>query len=159
MWSTGLSSVQRLENGNTLILVGRFGYAFEITPLEEIVWEYINPMIAGNPISQGQTVTINQNIMFRLNRYPGDFSGFDGRDLSPIGFIELNPAIGECTIVVALDDLTSINDFQIYPNPVENRLRIEFTNAIADDIDLQVYNSLGKLVYQKISPANTSSLI
>ena len=40
MYSNGLSSCQRLKNGNTLISVGRYGRTFEITPSEEKVWEY-----------------------------------------------------------------------------------------------------------------------
>jgi len=47
MYSTGLSSFQQLVNDNYLITVGRFGYTFEITPDNEIVWEYITPIRGG----------------------------------------------------------------------------------------------------------------
>jgi outer membrane protein assembly factor BamB len=36
-------SVQRLPNGNTLIVESAFGRIFEVTAEGEIVWEYINP--------------------------------------------------------------------------------------------------------------------
>ena len=38
---------QRLANGNTLIVDGERGRAFELTPDGERVWEYVNPYAAG----------------------------------------------------------------------------------------------------------------
>ena len=35
---------QRLSNGNTLICSGTNGTIFEVTPQEEIVWKYVNPV-------------------------------------------------------------------------------------------------------------------
>jgi hypothetical protein len=40
-------SNQRLPNGNTLIIESNFGRAFEVTPENEIVWEFLNPNRAG----------------------------------------------------------------------------------------------------------------
>lgn len=40
-------SVQRLPNGNTLIVESDAGRAFEVTPGKEIVWEFYNPHRAG----------------------------------------------------------------------------------------------------------------
>jgi hypothetical protein len=42
-YSSYISGVQRLPNGNTLICEGVPGRIFEVTPLAELVWEYINP--------------------------------------------------------------------------------------------------------------------
>ena len=42
-YSTFVSSAQRLLNGNTLITEGVVGRVFEVTPGNEIVWEYMNP--------------------------------------------------------------------------------------------------------------------
>jgi hypothetical protein len=38
-----ISGAQRLKNGNTLICSGADGRLFEVTPENEIVWEYVNP--------------------------------------------------------------------------------------------------------------------
>jgi len=38
-----MGSCQRLPNGNTLITESNPGRAFEVTPDQKIVWEYINP--------------------------------------------------------------------------------------------------------------------
>jgi len=42
-FSTYRSSSQRLANGNTLVLESQWGRIFEVTPQNEIVWEYIVP--------------------------------------------------------------------------------------------------------------------
>ena len=41
------SAQQRLANGNTLITESSGGRIFEVTPEQQIVWEYINPVRAG----------------------------------------------------------------------------------------------------------------
>ena len=87
MYSTGLSSFQQLVNDNYLITVGRFGYTFEITPDNEIVWEYITPLRGGAVVPQGDTLLMNNNLTFRSHKYPVDFEAFDGKDLSSKGWI------------------------------------------------------------------------
>jgi hypothetical protein len=42
-YSSSSGSVQRLPNGNTLITESNSGRAFEVTPTNTIVWEFINP--------------------------------------------------------------------------------------------------------------------
>jgi hypothetical protein len=46
-YSSFISGVQRLPNGNTLICSGANGTVFEVTPSKEIVWKYINPVKHG----------------------------------------------------------------------------------------------------------------
>jgi len=41
--SATVGATYRLLNGNTLIIEGKKGRAFEVTPEREIVWEYLNP--------------------------------------------------------------------------------------------------------------------
>ncbi|MFC1920511.1 aryl-sulfate sulfotransferase [Chloroflexota bacterium] len=43
-YSSFMSSMQRLVNGNTVITEGATGRLFEVTPEGEIVWEYICPL-------------------------------------------------------------------------------------------------------------------
>ena len=42
-YSSFVSSVQRLPNGNTMITEGQDGRIFEITAEHELVWEYLSP--------------------------------------------------------------------------------------------------------------------
>jgi len=46
-YSQDIGSVDRLPNGNTLIIESRRGRAFEVTPDKEIVWEFVNPHRTG----------------------------------------------------------------------------------------------------------------
>lgn len=39
-----ISGAQRLANGNTLICSGPNGTLFEVTPAQEVVWKYVNPV-------------------------------------------------------------------------------------------------------------------
>jgi Arylsulfotransferase (ASST) len=57
--------LQRLPNGNTLIVSSNEGRAIEVTPGKEIVWEYRNPFRAGK--KNELTATLEQ-----LERLPAD---------------------------------------------------------------------------------------
>lgn len=145
LWSTGLSSVQVLSNGNYLLTAGRFGYSVELTPDNEIVWEYKTPIVGGNPATQGDSLSINNNLTFRMDRYPIDFGGFAGKDLSPKGWIEINPDSTFnpdstlCDFFLSSISPMVESNFKIYPNPASNFLTIEWDglrNVQMDVIDM-----------------------
>lgn len=71
-----ISGAQRLNNGNTLICEGQWGRIFEVTPLKEIVWEYISPFFVPNTPEQPQSGT---NCVFRAYRYDFDGPEIQGR--------------------------------------------------------------------------------
>ncbi len=63
-FASHISGTQRLPNGNTLICHGEHGYFFEVTPDNEIVWEYYNddpPMVSKN--------------VFKIRRYDPNYPG------------------------------------------------------------------------------------
>jgi len=141
MYSTGLSSVQFLPNGNSLLTAGRFGYSYELTPDNEIVWEYITPRIGPAPATQGDTLTINNNLTFRMKRYPADFAAFDGKDLDSKGWIELMPNEEYCDDLTPVADIMIEEEFDIYPNPADQTVTIEWDGM--QYADIVVYNLLG----------------
>lgn len=63
-FSDYVSSAQRLPNGNTLITTGAVGQLQEVTPENEIVWEYISPWY--NPNGKF-------NLVYRAYRVPYDY--------------------------------------------------------------------------------------
>jgi outer membrane protein assembly factor BamB len=65
-FSSYISGVQRLPNGNTFITEGISGRMFEVTPLGEVVWEYTNPYFFE------ARVFGNTNAVFRARRYPAE---------------------------------------------------------------------------------------
>ena len=142
MYSTGLSGAQILPNGNILTCVGRFGYSFETTPDGEIVWEYKTPLRGGNAVEQGDTLQINNNLTFRLNRYPMDFAAFTGRNLEPGGYLELNPDTTLCNLILSDKTAPTRNQLQLYPNPARDMVTVEWEGQRISYI--KVYDMLGR---------------
>ena len=131
IYTSGLSSFQRLENGNSLICYGRWGDTREITPDGELAWRYKTPLVnAGgfaSPVSQGTEPSINQNLTFRAHRYPSEFPAFQSVMLEPQGVLELDPtplvvcggAIAGCLDPLACnyDETATTADSCVYFDP------------------------------------------
>ena len=92
-YSNYISGTQRLPNGNTLACSGAHGHFFEVTPEGEVVWEYINPVgdRTGDQFGIYTVMTdaagLRFNAAFRCARYRPDYSGLEGRVLTPLGKI------------------------------------------------------------------------
>lgn len=139
LFSSILSSGQRLPNGNTLICDGNSGYFLEIDPSNTIVWEYVNPDTSNGILSQGETPTLN--FTFRARKFSVDSPAFFGRDLTPGAPVELNPDLSECNILSTTEFV--FDALSIYPNPASNFLNIN-TNNVIDKVEF--YDIVGKLV-------------
>ncbi|MEM9821915.1 MAG: aryl-sulfate sulfotransferase [Bacteroidota bacterium] len=145
LYSTGLSSAQFLPNGNTLICSGRLGYSFELTPANEIVWEYRTPLIGGQPATQGDSLNINNNLTFRMDRYPTDYTAFDGRDLSQKGWIENDPNEFLCDQILPTSDIMEQYNLKIFPNPAADNLVIEWQAGVYVEVD--IFDLLGRKMH------------
>jgi Raf kinase inhibitor-like YbhB/YbcL family protein len=93
-FSSEISGAHRLPNGNTLICAGVVGNLFEVTPEGETVWQYVNPVVRGGILAQGEVPGKDVrghlfNAVFKVHRYAPDYPGLRGRDLTPKGVIEL----------------------------------------------------------------------
>lgn len=86
--------MQRLPNGNTLVMSGGHGHMFQVTRNGEVVWEYIVPVV--DTVAKGanladiykKVITDNDhNRTFAAHWYPANHPGLAGRDLSPKGKI------------------------------------------------------------------------
>ena len=146
LYSDGLSSIQLLPNKNVLIHSGRQGYAFELTPDRQIVWEYKTPLKNGLPVTQGSVLVLNDNLTFRMNRYPVNYEAFAGKDLSPKGWIENDPDVDYCEKLVSVKDIDRHNmTMQLFPNPAGNMLNINVlqkTDAVIVDQDGRIIREL-----------------
>ncbi|HPM83150.1 MAG TPA: SUMF1/EgtB/PvdO family nonheme iron enzyme [Candidatus Anammoximicrobium sp.] len=92
-FSSEISGAHRLPNGNTLICAGVRGTFFEVTPAGETVWRYVNPVVHNGILAQGEKSGLdhrghNWNAVFKIHRYPIDYPGLAGKDLTPLGPIE-----------------------------------------------------------------------
>ena len=93
-FSAEISGAHRLPNGNTLICGGIVGNLFEVTPTGEMVWQYVNPMVRGGILAQGELPGKDMrghlwNAVFKVHRYEPTYPGLAGRNLTPKGVIEL----------------------------------------------------------------------
>lgn len=153
--SDGLSSVQFLPNGNVLICSGRWGYAFELSPENEIVWEYKTPLSGGSSVPQGQTLSIGTNATFKMDRYPINFDAFIGRDLSPQGFLELNPDPDFCDLLTAVSDPVEADGLAIFPNPATYETILEWKGP--HETTISVFDALGRRVREmRLAPGRTA---
>lgn len=148
-YSSFISGVQRLENGNTLICEGRGGRFFEIDENEDVVWEYVNPV--NNMGIINQNVVPEENNVFRCTRYAIDYAGFDGQTLIPQGYIEIGSDF-ECSSLTSTKETTPHLDFNLLlvPNPTTDYFSLKLEGALSKDDfkSLKIYNLNGALVYQ-----------
>ena len=101
-YSSHISGMQRLPNGNTSINSGNQGLMFEVTPTGQVVWQYQYPMgaCAGQTAQVAKVVSTDGTLsfqvddcynknqagsMFRHIRYGADHPAFRGKDLTPRG--------------------------------------------------------------------------
>ena len=138
IYSSRISSVQFLSNGNAFICSGGNGRFIEVTENGEIVWEYINPMRSSlGPITQGDPVF--QNNVFRTLKYKPDYPAFDGRDLTLGNPIELEPFDSDCIITSTEKAILETSDFKIIRTLVSNTLEV-FSDG---NTKVQIFNVNG----------------
>ncbi len=140
--SSGLSSAQYLPNGNLLACSGRQGYIMELTPDNEVVWEYITPRQGINQVTQGTELELNDNLTFFAFRYPPEYEAFDGKNLSSKGYLELEPNEAFCDELVANGTPDSFNA-ELYPVPASNFVHLGWNSGKI--IDIKIHDAIGKL--------------
>ncbi|MFN8368294.1 MAG: aryl-sulfate sulfotransferase [Candidatus Kapaibacterium sp.] len=154
-FSTNIASAQRLPNGNTLICSGAPGIFFEITPDNEIVWKYINPIKQGVPVKQGDSISFNP--VFRATRYPYEY--LKGKTLVGGNPIELEPLPSACQLPTSVDDIvTTPASYSVTPNPTNGVFTVTVTLQHQQHTSVQLCDVLGKVVQQVADAELTSGL-
>ncbi|MEM0998560.1 MAG: aryl-sulfate sulfotransferase [Bacteroidota bacterium] len=143
-----VSGAQMLPNGNFLISQGTDGRLIEVTPDNEIVWEYINPDAGSVIVAQGDTLPPGtstyylSNPLFRAFRYFADDPALVGKSLVAGAPIEPNPAPSDCRPVSATP--TAPGELpRIYPNPATQRVHVAFPQP--QTRSYRVGNALGQI--------------
>ena len=137
------SGVMQLENGNFLLTETSLGQASEITKDGDVIWIYRNP-VGTTTLNQGDFILVgNSNLIFRMEKYPADYAGFVGQDMSPNGIIEdYNTNSDSCATGLNINE--NIETSIKLVNPSRNG-KINFITE--DNIDfVNVYNVNGKVV-------------
>ncbi len=151
-YAQNISGAQQLPNGNVLICNGPAGDFFEVTGTGTKVWEYINPVKATGPMSQGTTPT--QNLAFRCTQYYDTFSGFAGHTLAPGDPIELNPLTYSCDLVTGIRTVNQQTLLKLSPIPASDRLSISISIV---PTTMLVVNTLGQVVATKDNMTKTAA--
>ncbi len=93
--SSFISGTRRQPNGNTLICEGATGTFLEVTADKKMVWRFVNPVTNPDP-DEDDDDDEEGNPVFRVYRYPPDYPGLHGKDLTPgpllTEYIKNNPA-------------------------------------------------------------------
>lgn len=143
MHSTVKSGVQMLENGNALIAEATKGRISEIDSQGNTLWVYMSP---DGSTSLNQFDNPTENSVFRATRYPLNYSGFIGKDLTPTGIIENNNTFSDACIAEQLSlDENYLNTILISPNPTKDKIEIITTEKIEN---IMVVNYAGKIVLE-----------
>ena len=91
-YSGSISGAHRLPGGDTLICEGATGRLFEVTTDGEIVWQYVNPVLASGPVDQGDELPFGpngtQNQVFKAQRYAPGAVELQGLALEPGDYVE-----------------------------------------------------------------------
>ncbi len=145
-YSNNISGVYPLQNGSFMITSGPQGTFFEIDSSKQTVWTYINPVNNMGMTSQGNTPT--NNLVFRCNFYPVDYSGFNGKLLEPMGEIELNPIVPSiCDLVpISTEEGNPGDIITLYPNPVSSDLHIDYHTSTDKPSDIRIADLLGRTI-------------
>lgn len=146
------SNAQQLPNGNILVCSGALGELFEVDPQEKVVWRYINPVGILGPVDQGGSLPAS-NAVFKVQRFSVDHPAFVGKDLTPMGPLELNPFPSDCMISPETTSTQEVNwNPQIrFNNLIENELRIE--NRAAKKMEFQILDAMGRIIQSQTSHA------
>jgi len=147
MYSSVVSSGQRLQNGNTVIDVGSSATFLEINPDTNVAWKYKSPVGMNGIVSQGQTPF--NSMVFRCIFYDPNYPGLAGHALIPGAPIEINPNNYACDNAVGVENIISEQEnIYAYPNPFQNNflLHIPFPTISAN---LQIHDVTGRLIYEE----------
>ena len=144
-YSSNISGAYPLDNGSFMITEGASGRFFEISPFQQKIWEYVNPVFTNGIASQGDTVT--DNPVFRCEFYNVDHPAFAGKDLTPQGPIELNPLLPSICESLDVQQLLSELDVSVYPNPFTSELH--FVLGDNNEGSVVLFNALGVKVLQE----------
>ena len=147
-----ISGVQMQPNGDVLICQGPSGIFFEVAPDTQIVWKYVSPVTSIGILNQGDPVPgggIGFTNVFRAYRYPPDFPGLVGKDLTPTTPVELLPWNDSCMIAeppVGISD-AYFPEFRIAPNPSSGNFVVSGKGLAGKEIE--IWNLQGKRVLRE----------
>ena len=128
------SGAKVMENGNIYITSGNWDQFIEITPDDEIAWNY---KLEGNRYT------------YRTEKYPPSHPGLADKDFSVEGTIESPPSNYECTdFTTSTTDITK-NDIRILHDPIGQT--ISFQTRIEERLSINGFDLMGRKIFNEIN--------
>ncbi|MEE2887607.1 MAG: aryl-sulfate sulfotransferase, partial [Planctomycetota bacterium] len=133
-YSAFVSGAQRLPNGNTFICAGTQGLSLEVTPAQDVVWLFRNPVTVTGPLTQGtvpaETFGPRGTPVFRSPLYAPDYPALKRNALFNYGPIEKHEQVllVEGSTAPAFVRLGETADFTLRAKGSENRAYIVATS-------------------------------
>jgi hypothetical protein len=135
------SGAKVMENGNIYITSGEWDQFIEVTPNDEIAWNYK---------LEGFHYT------FRTEKYAKTHTGLADKDLTPEGTIESPSSVYECVdFSVSTNDINK-NDISIYHDPAMQTLSIETKDK--DQFSIYGYDLMGRIVLSNVKVRSGDTL-
>ncbi len=138
-YSPIVSGAQMLPNGHILICDGDSGHFFEIDDEENVVWDYVSPIVNLGILNQGDIPS--GNLVFRATKYATDYAAFNNRDITPGLPIEINPDLSACNTLSSESIVET--SFKMYPLPAHQFLNITSSKPINS---ITIYNAFGHII-------------
>jgi len=161
-------SAMYLPNGNLFVASAVIGHMIEVNTQEEIVWEYISPVLSDGILSQGDILPDGglpdsyDNSMFRAYKYKYNYAGLADKNLQSEGPIELYPLQTSVDCMYQNPDYVSLYDekpdkeIQFIYRSSSNQLSVQTENLK----EVTLFDAQAKLLshFKSNSVFNTSAL-
>lgn len=137
MYSSKKSGVHVLKSGGFLVCEAAHGKIFEIDSIGNVIWVYRNPL--GHPTNgifdQFYPIVPGENSVFRATKYPLEYDGFIGKDLTPIGILEDQNSLSASCYATGLGIAESNNESQIVNPVVDGKIMVSSSCETATLVD------------------------
>lgn len=143
-YSSRISSVQRLKNGNTLLCEGNKGLFTEVDTDGKVVWKYKNPV--NNFGASFQGLEPQNTDVFTIRRYTPDFSGFADKTLTPGLPLENGNMPEFCEQLNPVDETKKNEEVTVFPNPAVDYIYLKGETGEGDFGYFEVVSGQGQIV-------------
>ena len=142
-----------MGDGHVVMCAALQGRSFELDETGELVWEYLTPLFNGLQFTQGFQLETADNVTFQVKRYPRDYAAFVGKELSPQGYLELEPNEEFCNIVAIAEPSEDESLLTVFPNPSAGQFSVHVNTTAIGEI-LTVRDTRGVVLVQHSLPDN-----
>jgi hypothetical protein len=135
-------------------------HAYMVTRVDNnLIWQFADINLPSESMDEPNS---HGYVYFKIKPLPGYQDGDIIPNVADIYF-DFNPAITTNTFQTTFDSTLSVNQFSsigynMYPNPANSTVNIQFNTAVAETVLVSIYNLQGKLVSMSSTISNASKM-